>query len=289
MTYRLNKNWVVLLTALLVGGLAAYGAKNYLALQMAEIEARERNKATVQVVVAKTGLPRGSVISSETVAVRAVPKEWAHSGSITPDQFSRAEGSALAHPAGPGEPILWAQLVGQRAPTFSARLSNGQRAVTVPVDEISSLSGMVEPGDRIDVVVSARHGKRSYTFTLLQNVPVLATGTRVSHEERDPEGRARSFSTITLDATPEDAKRIIAARELGRVTALLRAPGDLADISVQRTEAHSLLGFPADAANGISTVPVIYGGGPITVGQYMNSRDERTNAGADPPAVRTTP
>ena len=62
-------------------------------------------------------------------------------------------GEVAAGPAAAGEPILWAQLEGRRAPTFSARLQSGQRAVTVPVDEISSLSGMVEPGDRIAQVM----------------------------------------------------------------------------------------------------------------------------------------
>lgn len=270
MKYRINKNWLILLTALAVGGLAALGAQNYLATQLAAMQTRDAPQAMLEVVVAKTDLARGSAISAETVAVRPVPREWAHSGAITPDQFGRAEGLVLAHPAVAGEAVLWAQLEGQRAPTFSARLAPGQRAVTVPVDEISSLSGMVEPGDLIDVVVSARNGTRNFTFTLLQSVPVLATGTRVSADERDGDGRARSFTTITLDTTPEDAKRIIAAREVGRVTALLRAPGDTAAVSLARSEANALLGLLAAPEQGVSTVPVIYGGGPITNGQSMH-------------------
>ena len=272
MTYKINKNWIVLLAALGVGGLAAYGAKNYLSAQMAEIEAREKNKAMVQMVVAKTDLEKGRALSSENVAVRPVPKEWAHSGAITPDQFGRAEGSVLAYPANAGEPVIWAQLEGQRAPTFSARLTQGRRAVTVPVDEISSLSGMVEPGDLIDIVVSINKDKRNFTFTLLQSVTVLATGTKASQDERDPEGRSRTFSTITLDTTPEDAKRVIAAREVGRVTALLRAPNDTGSVSRERSDAQGLLGLATGFSSAGSSVPVIYGGGPITEGQRMNGR-----------------
>ena len=148
-----RKNWVVLAVALALGGLAAYAASNYLSERMAEIDARANAVDTVQIVVAKASLPAGASITADSVAVREIPRTWAHSGAITPDQYSRAESLALAYPAAAGEPILWAQLEGRRTPTFSARLQSGQRAVTVPVDEISSLSGMVEPGDRIDIVV----------------------------------------------------------------------------------------------------------------------------------------
>jgi pilus assembly protein CpaB len=269
-----RKSRIVLAVALTLGGLAAYAASNYLSERMAEIDARANEVDTVQVVVAKASLPAGASITADAVAVREIPRIWAHSGAITPDQYSRAESLALAYPAAAGEPILWAQLEGRRAPTFSARLQSGQRAVTVPVDEISSLSGMVEPGDRIDIVVSARNETRNFTFTLLQNVAVLATGSHADPEARDAQGQARSYTTITLDTSPEDAKRVIAAREVGRVTALLRAPGDIAAVSGAITDARKLLGLPAGDGYGISAVPVIYGGGPITSGLQMTSRAE---------------
>jgi pilus assembly protein CpaB len=130
---------------------------------------------------------------------------------------------------------------------------------------------MVEPGDLIDLVVSVKKDARSYVFTLLQSVSVLATGTKASQQEKDPEGRTRSFTTITLNASPEDAKRVIAAREVGRVTALLRAPSDTGNVSRQRTDAQTLLGLSSDLpASPGSSVPVIYGGKPITEGLQLN-------------------
>lgn len=284
MAYKINKNWIVLVSALSVGGLAAWGAKNYLNRQMEEIEAREKNKAMAQVVVAKTDLAKGSQLLAENMAVRSIPQEWAHSGAISPDQFGRAEGSVLAYAANAGEQVIWAQLEGQRAPTFSTRLTQGRRAVTVPVDEISSLSGMVEPGDLIDIIVSIKNDKKNFTFTLLQSVTVLATGTKASQEEKEPDGSSRTFSTITLDTSPEDAKRVIAAREVGRVTALLRAPNDDSRVSRERSDALTLLGLATGLASSASTVPVIYGGGPITDGQRMNARVGGESA--DMPVIR---
>ncbi len=274
MAFKINKNWLVLIVALGVGGLAAIGAKTYLSRQVAEIEEREKNKAMVQVVVAKADLPKGSIVSTDNLAVRAIPQEWAHSGAVTPDQFERVNGSTLAYPASAGEPLIWAQLEGQRTATFSARLEAGRRAVTVPVDEISSLSGMVEPGDLIDIVVSVNKDKQHFTFVLLQSVTVLATGTKATQQDKNAQGQANTFTTITLDTSPEDAKRVIAAREVGRVTALLRSPNDITQVSSQRMDAQALLGLGGSAAPaGASAVPVIYGGKPITEGlQLLPSR-----------------
>jgi pilus assembly protein CpaB len=262
MAFKINKNWIVLGAALGVGGLAALGAKNYLGGQLAEIEAREKNKVHTQLIVAKFDLEKGARLGPENAAIRPVPSEWAHSGSITPEQFARAEGSVLAYPVKAGEALMWSQLEGRRAPSFSARLAQGRRAVTVPVDEISSLSGMVEPGDLIDIVVSIKKDQRNFTFALLQGVAVLATGTKSSPDEKNPDGTERTYTTITLDTSPEDAKRVIAAREVGRVTALLRAPNDTSTVSRERSDALSLLGL-GKTGQPVSSVPVIYGGGPI--------------------------
>jgi pilus assembly protein CpaB len=234
--------------------------------------------------VAKTDLAKGSTLSTVNMATRSIPKEWTHSGALTPDQFDRANGSVLAYPASAGEPLIWAQLEGQKTPTFSARLTPGRRAVTVPVDEISSLSGMVEPGDLIDIVVSVNKDKQHFTFTLLQSVTVLATGTKATQQDRNSEGRVGTFTTITLDTTPDDAKRVIAAREIGRVTALLRAPNDSSAVSGQRTDAMALLGLASGIATVSSSVPVIYGGKPITEGLQL--RDRTATASVELPAIR---
>ena len=271
---KINKNWLILFAALFVGALAAFGTKNYIKNKVDGIEAQNKNRAMVKVVVAKKSLEKGMTLSIENMATREVPQVWAHSGTITPDQFSRAEGAVLAYPASEGEPVIWAQLVSQKVTTFSAKLDAGRRAVTVPVDEISSISGMVEPDDLIDIVVSMQKDSHNFTFTLLQSVRVLATGTKVSQSTKDDEGRPITYTTVTLDTSPEDAKRLIAAREIGRVTALLRAPGDISNVSTSRANAEDLLGLGSQVSYGLSSVPVIYGGGPIKEGLRMNPPKE---------------
>lgn len=261
-----NKNWLILLAAIGVGGLAAMSTKNYIAQKIESIEAKD--KAMVKVVVAKQDLDKGSVLSGENMATRDIPKQWVHSDAITPDQFNRADGARLALPANAGEPVLWAQVENEKEGSFSTKLEMGRRAVTLPVDEISSISGMLAPDDLIDIIVSVQKDSRSYTFTLLQSMRVLATGTKVSQTDTDEEGKPSTFTTVTLDTSPEDAKKLIAAREVGRITALLRSPTDAASVSLSRAEANDLLGL--GSGDGLSSVPVIYGGGPIKIGLSLN-------------------
>lgn len=282
-----NKNWLILLAALGVGGLAAMSTKNYIAQKIESIEAKD--KAMVKVVVAKQDLVKGSMLSGENMATRDIPKQWVHSDAITPDQFNRADGARLALPANAGEPVLWAQVENEKEGSFSTKLEMGRRAVTLPVDEISSISGMLAPDDLIDIIVSVQKDSRSYTFTLLQSMRVLATGTKVSQTDTDEEGKPSTFTTVTLDTSPEDAKKLIAAREVGRITALLRSPTDAASVSLSRAEANDLLGL--GSGDGLSSVPVIYGGGPIKIGLSLNpaqSQDALTvlnQSTADKPAA----
>ncbi|HKO68784.1 MAG TPA: Flp pilus assembly protein CpaB [Burkholderiaceae bacterium] len=260
MKLKINKTWIVLGVALVVGGGAAFMANSYLRAQVEEIESRGKGDS-VKLVVAKKDMPKGTTLSVDSLAVRNVPREWAHSNAVTPEQFDRIDRGALAYPAKRGEPLLWSQLEGDKVPTFSARVAAGRRAVTVPVDEISSISGLVEPGDRIDIMVTVRRDNRQLAFVLMQSVPVLATGTKVEQGSDGRDGSRRTFTTITLDVNAEQARQVIAAREIGKITALLRAPGDRGAVSGSRDDAAALLGLaspaPFVARRGVQ---IIYGG-----------------------------
>ena len=94
----------------------------------------------------------------------------------------------------------------------------------------------------------------------LQGVRVLATGNRTRPGEDDSAGEllAGTFGTLTLDLSEEEAIRLVAARALARLTAVLRHPQDTRPLTVLRTDALALLGLAA--APTAAGVPVIYGG-----------------------------
>lgn len=290
---RHNRTVLVLAAALGIGMLAALGAQSYLAKRMAEIEARGRG-ATINVVVAKRELRRGDRLSEETVAVRPVPVDFAHSQAILPESFERVAGQALAYPLKPGEMLLWGLIEGKKVPTFSSRVTEGRRAITVPVDEINSISGLLEPGDLVDLVLTLDQRGKKYSFVMQQKVPVLATGQRSLDDPKS--GERRQYSTVTLDTTPDEARNIIRAREAGKLTALLRNPGDGVELDNDGLAAS----FLQDMTRELAQVPVLYGGRSgnippegLRLGHYISPESqERANlpqALAGGPAPSSTP
>lgn len=255
----MNKTWIVLSVALSIGLLAALGARGYLNNQMAAIEARAKGK-TINIIVAKRDLAKGTKLSSDTVAVRPIPIDYAHSTAISPNEFDRMDGQTLAYNVKAGEMILWGVLEGKRAPSFSARVAAGHRAITVPVDEINSISGMLEPGDIIDLMITVNQKDKKITIPLLQSVQVMATGQRASDQPQGEEhSERRQYATITLNTTFEQAKNVIAAREVGKLTALLRNPEDKKTIGSAQGDISAFLGSQ-ERTREANTIPVLYGG-----------------------------
>jgi pilus assembly protein CpaB len=276
---RPNKTWIVLGIAIVVGLLAAAVARTYLSRQMAAIEAKG-NANKVKLVVAKRDLRRGEALSSDSLAVREIPAAYAHSGAMLPEEFERAQGQTLAFPVMAGEMVLWSLVEGKKAPTFSARVEVGRRAVTVPVDEISSISGMLEPGDLIDMLATLDQKGSKSIQPVLQRVQVMATGQRSIDDPRT--GERRQYTTVTLDTTVEQARSLVMARESGKLNALLRNPRDSQPLPGGTIDLAQWMSPLASLASQGGGVPILYGG-KGTLGQ------EGLNLAKPPLVVRGSP
>lgn len=282
-----GKKWGIFGIAVAMGIAAALGARSYLNGRVAEIAARAK-VATVDVLVAKSALGVGTILSRANVAVRQVPSEFSHSVAVSPADFDRIDGRVVAYAIRGGEMILWGLLENQRVPTFSAHVVNGRRAITVPVDEINSISGLLEPDDQIDLIVSIERDGRRVVRPLLQRVRVMATGQRSIDNPKT--GERREYSTVTLDTTPEQARRIIAAREGGQLTALLRNPQDAATAGFG-DGARIGAGYVVDRPR--RPIPVIYGSAAGTLPPHaisltpgMAGAVATVMQGADPPQTQ---
>jgi pilus assembly protein CpaB len=238
-----NKNWVMLGAAIVVGVGAMYAANAYIGYRISSFEeAQKRGMELVKVVVAREDIPRGARVGAEGFALREIPRAYVHKDAVMPESFGNAEGQRMNFPLDRGKALLWAHLESGQTPTFSGKLAPGKRAITFPVNDVNSISGMLQPGDRIDLVVSLNQKGSNVTFPLLQDVKVLATGTQVSTID-DPATNLptqRRFTTVTLQVDPGDANRIILAQDAGKLTAVLRNPDDGKINKMGRTTVSSL-------------------------------------------------
>lgn len=243
-----NRNLLLLVCALALGGAAAYLAKSYINTEIEQQKASlDAKKKMVDVVVPKRDLPRGARVTSQDLAVRPVPAEYVHANAVTNANYQVAEGQRLSYDAEQGKPLLWAHLESGKIPTFSGRVPDGMRALTFPVDQINSISGFLQPGDKVDLLLTYKPVKDEITAPLLEQVLVLATGSRtVIDKTLDGKEVQRNYNTVTVQVSPDDAQRIVLAQETGKLTAVLRHPEDLNAMNKRPMTVARLLGEVAD-------------------------------------------
>jgi pilus assembly protein CpaB len=226
--FKFNKNWIMLIIALVVGGFGVHAANAFIQEKLKSYkESHTSKEKMVKLVVAKTDLPKGIRISAGDLSIRKVPVNYAHKGAVTPDKYTIAINQKLTYSLAAGRPLLWAHLENGTNRTFAGQLAEGMRALSITVDTINSISGFLKPKDKIDLMLTYKdHYKRKITRPVIQNLLVLATDSQTQVENSGNEGGNHSYSTLTVEVTPEDAKRIILAQEAGKITAVLRSPDD---------------------------------------------------------------
>jgi pilus assembly protein CpaB len=188
------------------------------------------------IVVAAQPLPFGTVLGPDNLVEMAWPADAVPEGAFA-TRTELLEGGrrvALA-PLHKNEPILVSKVTGpnQRA-SLSTLIEDGMRAVSVRVDEVRGVAGFVLPNDRVDVVVTRGEGGSgsgpAFADVLLQNVRVLAVDQQAG-DNRDKPTVARA---VTLELAPAQAQKIILAQGVGRLSLVLRQPGEVRAAEVRR-------------------------------------------------------
>lgn len=247
--------------ALTAGVLAAWFAQRYvngeIAARRASLEAKYEPQ---RVIVARADLPAGTRLDSSTAAAREVPKEFLHRDAIRAGEWQRIQGRATRHALTAGAPVLKSHLLGEKGGRFADLIEEGKRALTIPVDRLSSISGMLAPGDKVDILMTLRHTDQPVMFPLIRNTEVIATGERTDLLNEEP-GR---YNTMTIAATPEVAAKIIYAQEVGSLRVVLRNPDDETDALPSSMTLARLLGVdvkpPPPPRRRTPPVEVIEGG-----------------------------
>ncbi len=260
---KINSNWLLLGGALTLGGGAVYLSNAVITDKMAQLEDEvKRGQRMVNVVVAKRDLERGEALTEELLAVRPMPQEYVHATAVHPDEFGTYLKQRLVAPLKRGEVLLPVHTEGLGNGVFSSTLKKGHRALTFEVDAVNSVSGLLRPGDFIDLIYSGKSGdgnETEFTLPLLSQVQVLATDQVLSKRAEGTEAE-RGFATVTLEVTPEEASRIIQAKRAGSLTAVLRHPDDAQPNGVSAMSAASLMGGRKAVAAAERTVEYLVGG-----------------------------
>lgn len=229
---RINKNVMFLGGALLLGLLAAVMAVSYVQQRATTAEqaaaAQRPSYQEVQVVVSRRDLAIGEMLREADMVTRMVPVDFAPADVVTFADHERYIDRIVRGPIKRGTPLSASALV-PPAQQFSRVIAPGRVGYTLSVNENNSISGMITPGDRVDILMSfdgdresggvsfVRSGER--VVPLLENIMVLATGQRVGEV---PGEDNRGFSSVTLELDPMQAEQLTVAQETGTLRVLLR-------------------------------------------------------------------
>ena len=228
--------------ALVLGGLASLLA--YRTLQK-HAGATEGNLQDA--VVATTDLAVGARIQDSDVRIVHFPADAVPQGIF--HRTKSVVGRGVVLPIAQGEFVLPLKLAGENSGSgLVSTIPAGMRAVSVRVSDISSVGGFVQPGTRVDVLMTGNPGGSAepQAITVLKNVAVLANGMNM--DRNAVRGEGQNAPIITLAVSPDDAQKLALATAQGRIELALRNPMDTSQNDVAAIGMHSLYqntGMPA--------------------------------------------
>ena len=201
---------------------------------------------TRRVLVASRALPVGTLLGDEDFTEIEVDPD-----AIGKEHVLAPEGAA-AHPLRgyvvrkaieEGAPLSRPAVVGPNQIGFlAAVLEPGHRAVTIQVGPATSHAGLVDPGDRVDVILSAElaldgRDRSVFATTIVEDVRVVAIDRRVGSGAEPPMGNAggearperTEVTTATLEVTPAQGERLVLGEREGALSLAVRSLATAAD------------------------------------------------------------
>lgn len=246
--------------SLIMAVIAVLMVKTYISNQKAKAT---KNLDLVTVVVAGKTILRGEALSESNLKKGQFPEKYVGEREVRADNVSMILGKKALNNLEEGKPVLWSDVELEKSEGFASVIKPGMRAVTVPVSSLSSISNMIRPGSRVDLLLTfdksrieakgevrkqdseipdmkdiqafreylmQKYSKpgdsRQMTVLLKQNVLVLAVGQKFMGDEM-PSRKQESYSEITLLATPAASQEIVHALTMGQISFILRNDTDV--------------------------------------------------------------
>lgn len=229
---------IIVIVALVLGGAAAILAAGYLRGARTEIEAQSE---PVKVLVAKEDLPRGltaeDLVARKLIAEQEVPRRFVPAGAVS--SARTLEGMVLAVPLSAGEYVTQGRFQFPGTAGLAYSVPEDYVALSLPVDAVRGVAGLVKPGDHVVVYATVETAKKGQakvktTKLLIAKARVLAVGASLGVEATAEDGQAQGVfnggsggsggseeqvipSNITLALAADDAEKVVFCEEAGSV------------------------------------------------------------------------
>ncbi|QDT64472.1 Flp pilus assembly protein CpaB [Calycomorphotria hydatis] len=194
---------------------------------MQVMEARAEKEPDVKVLVATAEIFPGDAMNEENTGFKVLPKSAAPRGAVT--DRAQMENMTVITRVVADDFITMAKL-SEGMIAASRDIPLGMRVCTVKVDSTKSHSGLMRPGDRVDVLCTYKRrdsqGQQSTsTKTVLEYIEVFSIDNIRNNGEGDP-GDVQA-KNISLLVSPEHAALLKLAETKGELHLSLRHKDDV--------------------------------------------------------------
>ncbi len=211
----------------------------------------EKKQLRTAILVATRAIDPGRPILQSDMRWKEVQDVAPAGGVLVRGQVSEAEfvGAITRRSFAQDEPLLPEDIVKTADRKFlAAILGPGKRAVAVPVEAQQSTSGLVLPGDRVDVILThvlveaPGSATGSVAETILRDVRVIAVDQTLSPTLKGASAEsglladARMPRVVTLELDEGQAQTLVVGLQLGKLQLSLRSLQSLP----QATSQHEL-------------------------------------------------
>jgi len=256
------RNFLLISVALAVSATTAMFTRQWLASERAtmaaevEIEVPSVVQNVGMVLVASRDAATGSFLKPEDMEWLPWPEDgvvaaYIQEGELTLDAF---KGAVLRADIRAGQPFTETLVVypGDRG-FLAAVLEPGSRAVSIPVNATTGISGFIFPGDRVDVLLTMKFQvenndqkqTRYLSETILNRIRVLA----IDQASQNVEGKVELAKTATLEVSPKQAETIAIALQMGALSLSLNSLGQVGLEQADEDPVSSKLSSPVMAAS----------------------------------------
>lgn len=185
---------------------------------------QQSSVASSKVVVAAIDIDLGTPLTPQMLKVADWPKGSLPTGAT--EDIKKLDTRVVKTSLLRGEPVLESKLapIGSTG-GLSAVIGQGNRAITVRVNDVVGVAGFALPGNYVDIVVNtddesikAENTNRSISKIVLEHILVLA----VAQEQNRDEMKPKVVNAVTLEVTPDQAEKLDLARSVGSLSLVLR-------------------------------------------------------------------
>lgn len=256
---KIKRPWIM---AVITGVLSLIFAWGYLQMRVATYETMEE---PITVLVANRDILEGKLLDESLFQTQKIPRRFVQPKVVL--SFDEVIGKVTLTSVFKGEQMLKTKLIPLGAKSgLAVKIPEGYRALSVPVDAVSGVVGLIRPNNFVDLVVTfetqdSAESIQVGTYTIAQHILVLAvdddlgTGPPLqlissNQKKRFLSGEkfANAISkvqkrTVTLALTPKQIQEIEFAKQQGKLSLVLRGQWDKEKIELKPATLFSLTGM----------------------------------------------